>query len=533
LTPTFKTLESRNSDAVFPDRHYPLSNAASPALPFWERGCCRLHSGDAIMTSASKNILKTIPPLMVVSVILAACLFRDALGSVCTNPLWQQALEVVDDSGVQWIIAICVGSYALLFTFLQCRRERLLDRSRLQAQVLFSFGLGLGVFTYVMNYHQASSNTLALVLFTGAAIGKGTYLFCSSRANTPGTAELRVRCIIIIFLLLLVTSAVWHPRPALDYWYRGMRRSAGPWDSPNIFGCLMGTGAVLAAALFLRCLLAAEERCKCRYKVSSQVYLLWWSRLFLYLAGTIFLGGGLLSSYSRGAWLATCCGSCWLFTALLKQRARLRSGTVNLKLRNWLPVILMVISFFVMALWLPRATGATVARRVASLANINDFSWRNRIGTWSDALRMTADRPLLGCAWDQPERHHDELYRAARLAEGSALGTNSYFVLSAAIGLPGVACLFLYFGMSLFGQQPTNQCELQSGERANAGAKFAKEEREWTFKACRAGALVLAVGFWFDGGLFKLAVAGPFWLFLELGNSQARQTASNNVHDDV
>jgi hypothetical protein len=27
----------------------------------------------------------------------------------------------------------------------------------------------------------------------------------------------------------------------------------------------------------------------------------------------------------------------------------------------------------------------------------------------------------------------------------------------------------------------------------------------------------LAVGFWFDGGLFKLATASLFWILLELG----------------
>ena len=38
--------------------------------------------------------------------------------------------------------------------------------------------------------------------------------------------------------------------------------------------------------------------------------------------------------------------------------------------------------------------------------------------------------------------------------------------------------------------------------------------------ACRAGALVLLVAFWFDGGLFTLATAAVFWVLLEL--SQVR-----------
>ncbi len=35
--------------------------------------------------------------------------------------------------------------------------------------------------------------------------------------------------------------------------------------------------------------------------------------------------------------------------------------------------------------------------------------------------------------------------------------------------------------------------------------------------ACRAGAIVLLVEFWFDGGLFTLSTASVFWILLELG----------------
>ena len=42
-------------------------------------------------------------------------------------------------------------------------------------------------------------------------------------------------------------------------------------------------------------------------------------------------------------------------------------------------------------------------------------------------------------------------------------------------------------------------------------------ELDWLKAVCRAGALVLAVGFWFDGGLFKLPTAATFLILLELG----------------
>jgi hypothetical protein len=37
--------------------------------------------------------------------------------------------------------------------------------------------------------------------------------------------------------------------------------------------------------------------------------------------------------------------------------------------------------------------------------------------------------------------------------------------------------------------------------------------------ASRAGAMVLLVAFWFDGGLFTLPTAAVFWILLELGTA--------------
>jgi len=43
---------------------------------------------------------------------------------------------------------------------------------------------------------------------------------------------------------------------------------------------------------------------------------------------------------------------------------------------------------------------------------------------------------------------------------------------------------------------------------------------------CRAGAIVLLVGFSFDGGLFKLATASVFWTLLELGQSRVSRVGA-------
>jgi prepilin-type N-terminal cleavage/methylation domain-containing protein len=57
---------------------------------------------------------------------------------------------------------------------------------------------------------------------------------------------------------------------------------------------------------------------------------------------------------------------------------------------------------------------------------------------------------------------------------------------------------------------------VQSGETPSLHARHLSQEASLRV-ACRAGALVCLVAFWFDGGLFKLATASVFWILLELG----------------
>ena len=50
---------------------------------------------------------------------------------------------------------------------------------------------------------------------------------------------------------------------------------------------------------------------------------------------------------------------------------------------------------------------------------------------------------------------------------------------------------------------------------------------------CHAGAIVLLVGFWFDGGLFKLATAAVFWILLELGSGKWESGNSSEIEEVV
>jgi len=51
----------------------------------------------------------------------------------------------------------------------------------------------------------------------------------------------------------------------------------------------------------------------------------------------------------------------------------------------------------------------------------------------------------------------------------------------------------------------------------NSNQTLSQDSEIGNVVVCRAGAMVLLVAFWFDGGLFNLATAAVFWVLLELG----------------
>jgi O-antigen ligase len=168
----------------------------------------------------------------------------------------------------------------------------------------------------------------------------------------------------------------------------------------------------------------------------------------------------------------------------------------------------MLGSFLLLGFWNLRETQGLVGRRAYSVANENDFSWRKRLAGYEGALMMMADRPWFGFGWNQPERVYDALYRPAKVDEGMAIQLNDYLMLGMTLGVPALFCFGVYLWLSLAGRLPiaNGRWQMGEGERVNA--------------ICRAGALVLLVGFWFDGGLFKLATGATFWILLELGREE-------------
>jgi O-antigen ligase len=120
---------------------------------------------------------------------------------------------------------------------------------------------------------------------------------------------------------------------------------------------------------------------------------------------------------------------------------------------------------------------------------------------------MMRDHPL-GVGWNQAVSVYDKNYSPPKDG-AAALTMNSYLMLGTELGLPGLLCFVAYVGLCLHGKgrMQNEECRIQT--------------------ACRAGAIVLLVAFWFDGGLFDLPTAAVFWVLLELGNSNAEVRMRN------
>jgi O-antigen ligase len=244
----------------------------------------------------------------------------------------------------------------------------------------------------------------------------------------------------------------------------------GLWDNPNTYGMLMGAGGLLAIGL-----LAANAKLKIKNSKTN-----WFLGIAVFL-----LGIGLLMSYSRGAWLATAIGVLYLAWSYGK-----------LKWRYVLPVA-AVAAVVVLFLW-----GSTPdsAPWYVKRADLGRPSAQHRATAWRAGLEMMRDHPF-GVGWNNAVSVYAKDYSPPEDG-AAAITTNDYLMLGTQLGIPALLCFVAYVGLCFRGK-----CSIKNEEgRIQA--------------ACRAGALVFVVAFWFDGGLFKLPTAALFWVLLELGVAQ-------------
>jgi len=131
---------------------------------------------------------------------------------------------------------------------------------------------------------------------------------------------------------------------------------------------------------------------------------------------------------------------------------------------------------------------------------------------------MMRDYPL-GVGWNKVVETYSKRYSPPE-GGAAAIATNDYLMLGTTLGIPALFCFGMYVWLSL----TTNSgARIQKPESALPPSIFHSPSSILLAATCRAGAIVLLVGFWFDGGLFKLATASTFWILLELGRADLVQ----------
>jgi hypothetical protein len=467
--------------------------------------------------------------------LLSLCLFGDSRVSEI-YPIGSIAHELTAafrDPETQGVVFLCVSVNFLIFLLLEFRISRLSFWCWTNSSLWLAGLLLFGGILYSFNYFAAAQSTRALMLVTGAALGAGARLWSDFKnkkwpPKTEINAELHsgssLDVLIMPLLVILLAVALLGHTMEANVEYRSYLRWSGPWNSPNDYGLFMGIGSILAIGL-----LAAQSL---KFKIQERNGRSWNSEVKRYAVivvcflAVILMVRSLLHSYSRGAWLATICGLGYLTSSRIFS---IQYSVFSHWLRkNAFLVAIIMLSLCISAFWQFRDEEWHPARRAFSAGNINDFSWRNRVSAWEGALQIIAEHPWFGAGWNQPEPLYEHFYLSPKLNESAAIGLNDYLVLGATLGIPALLCFGAYLWLSLtrsgsrvpplagIGTRLREHGTLSEVGDQPSRSNFELLTSDFPPLVCRATAIVLLAGFWFDGGLFELPTAATFWIFLHL-----------------
>jgi O-antigen ligase len=435
--------------------------------------------------------------IIAVVFLLMFLLFADSTLGQCNNfiVLCVGAIsDIVRDPSFQWLFLIFSILYLCALLCLRFQTSRTF--CKLASAKLWLGCIFIDAVSCALNY---SSSTQPLIFIFCPLFAQATALLAERELSRTSIKPGNSLNTMLLALLIVVTVAalIGNRNRLAPFHHYDLVRWSGPWNSPNIFGLLMGTGITLAVGYAVLSF---------KFQVSSG-RMMWWTRLRFGLLVTAagMVARGLLHSYSRGAWLATGCGLGYLAVQVFS----FQFSVFNQWLRkNILTLAAVVFSMGSLAFWQFRQTDWHPARRAFSSVNVADFSWRNRVAAWEGALQITAEHRWFGASWNQPEALYENYYLPSKLSESAAIEMNDYLMLGATLGIPALLCFGMYIWLTLTGK--TRIADRQDAHAAS--------ELDWLKTTCRAGAIVLLVGFWFDGGLFELPTAATFWILLELGS---------------
>ncbi len=411
-------------------------------------------------------------------IIVASCLFGRAFSDRC--PLFREFQSAL--LSADWMLLVCLTIW--------CGTLILLTFTRKDWPLIGL--LSVVIIWYCIGSTAASRALDAVILLVCLILGRGAGFVLKAEGRWPMASEgNHAACVtrftslvtFLVGLVVLLAFLSWlHLEPTGAY--RGPRWM-GLWDNPNIYGMLMGAGVVLSAGLL------ADRRWRMEDSIQKRSLFRFGSALksairhlpsAILLIAIFMLGVGLVMSYSRGAWLGAAIGLLYLSWSYDK-----------LKWRH----IVIGSSVLILGAGLFWGQTADSAPWYVKRADLGRPSAQNRVTAWRAGLEIMRDHPL-GVGWNNAVKIYRQKYSPPEGGPG-ALTTNDYMVLGTELGIAALFCFVSYCGLRLRGK-----CRMENEEsRIQA--------------ACRAGAIVLLVAFWFDGGLFKLPTATVFWVLLELG----------------
>jgi hypothetical protein len=144
-----------------------------------------------------------------------------------------------------------------------------------------------------------------LTLISAMFIGKSVRDFASTISFNIATWTIRFLALMLVFASFFKIDE----SESIKYQFDHELRWTGPWNSPNIFGLLMGCGIILASGQLIRYLngMVHDRQIVGLAPVAGKVG----AAVSCFLA-TAFCARGILHSYSRGAWIAGLSGTGYL-----------------------------------------------------------------------------------------------------------------------------------------------------------------------------------------------------------------------------
>jgi hypothetical protein len=430
--------------------------------------------------------------------------------------------DILGEFPVQWAVCFCLGLAIAILLRARHRRGGMRFWDSTNPDVWLSGLLLLSVLAWVSRHSESIQFMPLFTLLTGIILGQ---LFGFLSGRSPRIKTIWIHICMLAYLALVVAASTENNDLNITQ-YREKTRWIGAWNDPDRYGLLVGAGMILCfGIIFSRFNFDAVGKVPPVNTKSAMADL---AMPVLGVSTAVFLTLCLLKSYSRGAWVGTSCAAAYLGFQFTKSPRARRSEFAQWVKGNSLSIGTSILFAVVLAVSCFHDTNQLIARRAFSVVNPNDFSWRNRVVAWKGGLQLMADYPLLGAGWNRCRTMYDNFYRPSEVGEPGAIDLNDYVMLGATIGIPSLICFIFYGGLCLADKSR------QDGERLDEGVRA--DFRSWWLRTvCSATALVLFVGFWFDGGLFRFATAGPFWIFLELGrrNGQGCSIVTNHVENDT